>query len=665
MVAVGLFLALLPAPALAEPVTPFPNNGPQTNRVNVVILGDGYTAGEMSDYVRDVDILVDKLFEEDPFREYRRYFNVYRVDGLVSDQQGAADRPYMPGDKVKTALGAYFYCDNVTERLLCVDESLVYDVLFRSNILHPDVIVVVVNEPHRYGGSGGPIPVTSTEPRSPQILMHELGHSFGNLADEYESDSKRCNRNEEPPEVNVTMVGGPRESIKWGQWIDEERRQLPSEDTIESWPGAYRGAKYCSPDPSQPNLFRPTYNSKMRSLTRPGDDRPVPWDQINSEQLVKQVYGIVFPIDQADPPTSTVHLKQGQVRRFSVQTPRPMTHPLTFAWRVDGGTLLSRSTYLDVPGNLSPGSHTIEVTVEDPTEIVHPQSDRTPLRETHAWTVVVEARMADLVVTAVTSPGTAAAGGALAVTDAVRNAGDGTAAASTTRHYLSADRTKDPGDALLTPGQILGRLLPGQTVTLASVVTVPPTTALGSYFLISCADDLDVVPESDESNNCQAIPVTIVLPRLATVTAFTGSATGVGTGSSFVRINGRFTVPGDLDLRTSVAVLSSVLGTSGGVGDLVGGAPFSLVRNVIRSATVARFETAPGARPFARLEIRARGGNAFDVLIEVSITIVARPSRCPAELTTSFALGDAANPPLRVATGRVWQCVSSSVLRSP
>jgi hypothetical protein len=651
MVAIGLLLVLLPALALAEPVTEIANNGPASNRVNVVILGDGYKADQMPDYANDAEILAHTIFGDAPFGAYERYFNVYRVD-VVSNDSGADHPEKTPAETRDTALNATYNCRGI-ERLLCVDQGLVNAVLSRSKFPFtfpdPDVIVLVIVNDVKYGGSGGAFAVTSTDPASADIALHELGHSFGDLADEYEDPGPEpCNNKDEPRRVNVTMKSTLGD-IKWNRWI-EPGRTLPSTDNDHGRPGAYEGAQYCST-----GLFRPTFDSKMRVVSNP-------WEQINSEQLVKQIYAIVDLIDRADPPVSTLHHKQGDVRRFSVQTPQP-AHPLTFAWRVDGGSLLSQSTYLDLKLNLSPGSHSVEVTVEDPTTFV--RGDRPRLKQAHTWTVVVEARMPDLVVTAVTSPGTAAAGGVLAVTDTVQNAGDATAAASTTRHYLSADRTKDPGDVLLTPGQILGRLLPGQAATLASVVTVPPTTALGSYFLISCADDLNVVPESDENNNCQAIPVTIVLPRLAAVTAFTGSATGVGTGSSFVRINGRFTVPGNIDLRTSVTVLPSVLGTTGGVGDLVGGAPFSLARNVIRAAAVARFETAPGARPFARLEIRARGGNTFDFLIEVSNTIVAQPSHCPAELTTSFALSDATNPPLRVATGRVWQCVSSNVLRSP
>src|ERR1041385_6920714 len=86
-----LLILCLPQIALAEPVETIMNNGSAENRVDIAILGDGYTAAEMDKYKNDVQALMTQFFNNEPFREYRNFFNVHRID-VISDQSGA-DHP--------------------------------------------------------------------------------------------------------------------------------------------------------------------------------------------------------------------------------------------------------------------------------------------------------------------------------------------------------------------------------------------------------------------------------------------------------------------------------------------------------------------------------------------------------------------------------------------
>ncbi len=114
----------------------------------------------------------------------------------------------------------------------------------------------------------------------------------------------------------------------------------------------------------------------------------------------------------------------------------------------------------------------------------------------------------DLVVTAVSDPPAAALlGGSFAVTDTVQNQGTSGAGASTTRYYLAtspAVKTK-----LLTGARAVPALGVGATSTGTVTVTVPTRTALGTYFLLACADDLQQVSENSETNNCRASTLTV------------------------------------------------------------------------------------------------------------------------------------------------------------
>jgi subtilase family serine protease len=113
----------------------------------------------------------------------------------------------------------------------------------------------------------------------------------------------------------------------------------------------------------------------------------------------------------------------------------------------------------------------------------------------------------DLIETSVSNPpALVTLGGSFSVTDTVINQGAVGAGPSMTQYYLSTDTTKSSGDKLLTGIRSVPALGPGAASTGTLTVTVPTTTALGTYYLLACADDagISTVAESNETNNCIA-----------------------------------------------------------------------------------------------------------------------------------------------------------------
>jgi subtilase family serine protease len=111
----------------------------------------------------------------------------------------------------------------------------------------------------------------------------------------------------------------------------------------------------------------------------------------------------------------------------------------------------------------------------------------------------------DLMTTMVSDPPPdAPLGGTFVVTDTVVNAGTVAARASTMRYYLSLDASKGAGDILLTGTRSVVSLAAAAGSTGTKAVTVPLGTAAGTYHVLSCADDLLKVSESNEDNNCHA-----------------------------------------------------------------------------------------------------------------------------------------------------------------
>ncbi len=369
-----LLLFAFSAAARAENFQTIISNGSPSNRVDIAILGDGYTAAEMTKYQTDVQQFIQNVFAQEPYKEYQRYYNVHRID-VVSNQSGADHSDRTPQVFVDTALDAAYNCSNI-QRLICVNTTKVNQVIARTlPASYFDVILILVNDAE-YGGSGGSVAVASTHPAAVEIILHEVGHSFGLLADEYAGGGPSCNASVEPSEVNATRAA-TRETIKWNYWINAAT-PIPTTTTTAATPGLYVGAKYCDT-----GLYRPTYQSKMNVLG-------VPFEQINTEQHVKRIYNFVSPIDASSPTAGNITLATNQTQTFSVTTPLPFTHNLTISWSVDNQAQASGANFTLNAATLAPGSHTVRVNIADPTAFVRndPQQLLTAAR---TWNVIVQA----------------------------------------------------------------------------------------------------------------------------------------------------------------------------------------------------------------------------------------------------------------------------------
>jgi subtilase family serine protease len=141
----------------------------------------------------------------------------------------------------------------------------------------------------------------------------------------------------------------------------------------------------------------------------------------------------------------------------------------------------------------------------------------------------------DLVETAVTNPPPAARPGTtLTVTDTVRNQGATTSGVSATRYYLSVDGQKGAGDILLAGWRSVAALAPDAVSTQTVTLVIPVTAPLSTYRLLACADDTNLVVESDEANNCLASAGTVAVTQPDLVQqSVSGPAVPVKRGVAF------------------------------------------------------------------------------------------------------------------------------------
>lgn len=334
--------------------------GPSSNRLDIVFLGDGYRATEMGKFDRDVRAFADYMLQTPPYAPYRQAINIHKVNVISRDS--GIDRPSR-GIFRDTALDMTFDFQGMPGAIYAPAESEYK--IYRAAALVPeaDLIVVLVNE-RDLGGSSGPlknISVVTTHALGPDMLLHELGHSFAFLADE--SDGPAAPPLREPTKANVTgqrTREGLREVGKWDYWI-EPGQPLP---TPEGSPGVglFEGALGASK-----GVYRPAQTCKMRALGQP-------FCPICLEQHVRRLYFYIRPIDAVSPqPADLASMSEAAGEPLTLRVV-PLSLPLEtveIQWFVDGLPVGHHDTSLSISTtSLPPGPHTIAVIVTDRTPLV-------------------------------------------------------------------------------------------------------------------------------------------------------------------------------------------------------------------------------------------------------------------------------------------------------
>jgi hypothetical protein len=156
-------------------------NGPPAQKVDLVLLGDGYTAAEMDEWHQDARRLAEILFSFSPFKERKADFNVWAVD-TPSPESGVS----RPSDGVyrRSALRTGYDAFGSERYVLAFDDRRVREAAAAAPY---DVMEIVVNG-RKYGGGGIfnlYATVASDNAYTPYVFVHEFGHHFAGLADEY------------------------------------------------------------------------------------------------------------------------------------------------------------------------------------------------------------------------------------------------------------------------------------------------------------------------------------------------------------------------------------------------------------------------------------------------------------------------------------------------
>src|SRR5262249_13874823 len=199
------------APDSPGPLIPLLKNGPSESKVDLLILGDGYTRAQRGKFEKDARRLVSILFSKSPFKERKQDFNVWGL--CPGSRQPGISRP-STGIHRRSRIGATYDGFGGERYVLTVDNRSFRDV---ASFAPYDFVEILVNG-NTYGG-GGIFGLFSTVAAdsfwAPYVFVHEFGHHFAGLADEYyTSDVPAPGKPVEPWEANVTTAADPAK-LKW------------------------------------------------------------------------------------------------------------------------------------------------------------------------------------------------------------------------------------------------------------------------------------------------------------------------------------------------------------------------------------------------------------------------------------------------------------------
>jgi hypothetical protein len=459
------------------------NNGPTSNRYDLVLLGDGYTAAEQTRFDQDCQTYLAALLVHQPYQTYAAWLNVHTVfrPSLMS---GANHPDLIPPIVNNPVYGSAYNYAGVPTRVYINNLALA----LADAALAPaneGRFIVLVND-NRYGGAtNGQFACGYNGSALSEVAIHEMGHLLGLLADEYETPYGQY-MGPEPVERNATTLSS---GNKWSHWWGYNGC------------GSVQGCRYYLT-----GLYRPCQDCLMRSLNQP-------YCPVCTEQIMLALGSVVSTVDQPYPSTINVSLGTNVQQLFSFNDLVP-GNSSQITWTLDNVTVpgATGSGYTLATGGMALGGHVLQVTVQDPTPFVRLDPAHV-MRDTFTWNVaIVDPNASDLQLQSLLpATVTAAAGQTITVTTTVHNGGPGSSPSCQVDHFLSQDAVLDANDLWLG-GYTLPALVPNGNDVNVRQIELPHVLTAGNWHVLAVVDRTNQVPEPNEGNNTGSLALTALAP---------------------------------------------------------------------------------------------------------------------------------------------------------
>ncbi len=200
-----------------DELIPIVENGPSSNRIDLVFMGDGYTKSERQKFIDDIKRLSNDLFKQKTFRSYLPLFNIYAVFrasnesgiGVNDTPKDTAYRLYREGNTLRAIMPG----NSSAARQSC------------RKAPGCDYPIIVANDPN-YGGLGGEFAITTSSIKSGTVVLrHELGHNFGKVGEEYDGGG-----------YFGANYSSSLARVSWKTWVSKYIKEEPVVSRFIDWP---------------------------------------------------------------------------------------------------------------------------------------------------------------------------------------------------------------------------------------------------------------------------------------------------------------------------------------------------------------------------------------------------------------------------------------------
>lgn len=317
--------------------------------INLVMLGDGFLESDLATFRSYAETYLTELFTVDPYSRYKNFFNTFSIS-VPSNEQGAAANP---DNLIDNYFGSTFNYAGIERLLVPTNNAAVTNVL-ASNLPEFDQVFMLVNSP-TYGGSGGWVATASLHIDSKEIAIHELGHSFADLKDEYWAGAQYAAEGK-----NMTQETDL-QKLKWRNWHGDEEIGLYAHAESPSW---YRPHEYC--------LMR-YLGEILCAVCRQG--------------TIESIYDLAPPVKEYAPSASDIDLPSDSVV-FKLDLTFPEPNTLHRTWHLNGSLIGEDVDSVVVRAtDLGSGVNTVLATVTDISAWLRPLDSETFHQTEVEWNV--------------------------------------------------------------------------------------------------------------------------------------------------------------------------------------------------------------------------------------------------------------------------------------